>query len=113
MAAAIATPIDERIADLRWTRQIAGERQRSRLNRLICDRRSLIAATTASIADHPRELLFQLPIREYLGSVPRLSVEIARMVKRARARSARDFPEGTDLSRYPEERQRNSNLESG
>jgi ubiquinone/menaquinone biosynthesis C-methylase UbiE len=61
---------------------------------------------------YPRELLFQLPIREYLTRVPELSAEIARMVKRARRGSARDFPQGTDLSRYPEYFRRNFHWQS-
>lgn len=61
---------------------------------------------------YPPELLFQLPLREYLGRVPQLSAEILRMVRRARRGRARDFPEGTELSRYPEYFRRNFHWQS-
>jgi ubiquinone/menaquinone biosynthesis C-methylase UbiE len=61
---------------------------------------------------YPRELLFQLPVREYLATVPELGAEVLRMVQRARRGKARDFEEGTDLSRYPEYFRRNFHWQS-
>jgi ubiquinone/menaquinone biosynthesis C-methylase UbiE len=61
---------------------------------------------------YPPELLFQLPLRRYARSVPKLSAEVLRMVRRARRGRARDFPEGTDLSRYPEYFRRNFHWQS-
>jgi ubiquinone/menaquinone biosynthesis C-methylase UbiE len=61
---------------------------------------------------YPRELLFQLPLRDYLANVPDLAAEVLRMMRRARRGKARDFPEGVDLSRYPEYFRRNFHWQS-
>jgi len=61
---------------------------------------------------YPRELLFQLPVREYLAHVPKLSAEVLRMVRRAQHGRVRDFPGDTDLSRYPEYFRRNFHWQS-
>ncbi|MFZ5896211.1 MAG: class I SAM-dependent methyltransferase [Myxococcota bacterium] len=47
------------------------------------------------------ELLFSLPVREYLSGLPALGVEVARMVRRARNGAVRDLPAEVDLSEYP------------
>jgi ubiquinone/menaquinone biosynthesis C-methylase UbiE len=61
---------------------------------------------------YPRELLFQLPLGEYLRNVPDLAAEVLRMMRRASNGKSRDFPEGTDLSRYPEYFRRNFHWQS-
>jgi len=50
---------------------------------------------------YPEELLFSLPVREYLSDLPALAVEVARMVRRARSGTVRDLPDNVDLSQYP------------
>ncbi|MGC4087802.1 MAG: class I SAM-dependent methyltransferase [Polyangiaceae bacterium] len=50
---------------------------------------------------YPRELLFSLPVREYLSGLPALGVEVARMVRRARNGAVRDLPADVDLTQYP------------
>ena len=62
--------------------------------------------------DYPRELLFQLPVRDYLAHVPKLGAEVLRMVRRAQHGKVRDFPGDTDLTRYPEYFRRNFHWQS-
>jgi ubiquinone/menaquinone biosynthesis C-methylase UbiE len=62
--------------------------------------------------DYPRELLFQLPLREYASHVPKLSAEVLRMLQRAKRGKVRDFPPQIDLSRYPEYFRRNFHWQS-
>jgi ubiquinone/menaquinone biosynthesis C-methylase UbiE len=50
---------------------------------------------------YPEELLFSLPMREYLSGLPGLAVEIARMVRRARTGAVRDLPPDVNLAHYP------------
>lgn len=50
---------------------------------------------------YPEELLFSLPVREYLSGLPGLAVEIARMVRRARSGAVRDLPPDVNLGEYP------------
>jgi ubiquinone/menaquinone biosynthesis C-methylase UbiE len=47
------------------------------------------------------ELLFSLPVREYLSGLPKLAVEVARMVRRARKGRVRDFSGEVELAAYP------------
>ena len=61
---------------------------------------------------YPRELLFQLPVREYLSGLPQLAGELARMVRRARSGTVRDLPEDVNLARYPEYFRRNFHWQS-
>lgn len=57
--------------------------------------------------DYPRELLFQMPVREYAGSLPELARELPRMAWRARRGAVREFPKDVDLGRYPDYFRRN------
>ncbi|HET9929201.1 MAG TPA: class I SAM-dependent methyltransferase [Polyangiaceae bacterium] len=50
---------------------------------------------------YPEELLFSLPVREYLSGLPALAVEVARMARRARSGEVRDLPEEVNLADYP------------
>lgn len=50
---------------------------------------------------YPEELLFSLPVREYLTGLPTLAVEVARMARRARSGEVRDLPRDVDLAAYP------------
>lgn len=61
---------------------------------------------------YPRELLFQLPLRQYLSNVPDLAAEVLRMMRRARRGQARDLPRDVDISRYPEYFRRNFHWQS-
>jgi ubiquinone/menaquinone biosynthesis C-methylase UbiE len=56
---------------------------------------------------YARELLFQMPVREYLSGLPSLAAEVARMVRRARAGRVRELPEGVDLAAFPDYFRRN------
>jgi ubiquinone/menaquinone biosynthesis C-methylase UbiE len=56
---------------------------------------------------YPKELLFQIPVQEYVTSLPRLAAEVARMQRRARRGAVRELPEGVDLGRYPDYFRRN------
>jgi ubiquinone/menaquinone biosynthesis C-methylase UbiE len=56
---------------------------------------------------YPIELLFQMPVREYLRDVPALAKEIASMMGRARTGRVRDLPRDVDLGRYPDYFRRN------
>lgn len=50
---------------------------------------------------YPEELLFSLPMREYLSGLPALAVEVARMARRARSGEVRDLPSEVNLGDYP------------
>ncbi len=56
---------------------------------------------------YSRELLFSLPVREYLSGLPQLAVEVARMLGRARRGQVRDLPPDVELGAYPEYFRRN------
>ena len=56
---------------------------------------------------YSRELLFSLPVREYLNDLPKLAVEVARMVRRARRGQVRDLPPDVELGAYPDYFRRN------
>jgi ubiquinone/menaquinone biosynthesis C-methylase UbiE len=49
---------------------------------------------------YPRELLFDIPVRQYLRSFPRLVADTPRVVRRMRANDYRDIPP-IDRQRYP------------
>jgi ubiquinone/menaquinone biosynthesis C-methylase UbiE len=57
--------------------------------------------------DYPRELLFQLPVREYAGALPTLAAELPRMAWRAHRGAVRELPKDVDLASYPEYFRRN------
>lgn len=59
------------------------------------------------LGHYPRELLFQMPVREYVRGVPALVQEIAQMVVRARTGRVRDLPSDVDLGEYPDYFRRN------
>lgn len=50
---------------------------------------------------YPAELLFQLPVREYARTLPRLAREIPGTLGRMRTKNYRDLPERVDLGEYP------------
>jgi ubiquinone/menaquinone biosynthesis C-methylase UbiE len=56
---------------------------------------------------YSRELLFSLPVREYLSGLPQLAVEVARMFGRARRGRVRELPPDVELGAYPEYFRRN------
>jgi ubiquinone/menaquinone biosynthesis C-methylase UbiE len=49
---------------------------------------------------YPRDLLFQIPIREYARAFPLLLLDAPRVVRRMRARDYKDIP-SVDKGRYP------------
>lgn len=49
---------------------------------------------------YPRELLFDIPVRQYLRSLPRLVRDTPRVVRRMRRGNYKDIPE-VDRQRYP------------
>ena len=49
---------------------------------------------------YPRELLFDIPVRQYLRSLPRLVADTPRVVRRMRKGDFRDIP-AVDKQRYP------------
>ncbi len=55
---------------------------------------------------YPRELLFDIPIRQFLRSLPRLVADTPRVVKRMRAGDFKDIP-AVDKERYPAYYRRN------
>lgn len=57
--------------------------------------------------DYPAELLFQMPVREYAGTLPRLAAELPRMAWRARRGAVRELPKDVDLAAYPDYFRRN------
>ncbi len=62
----------------------------------------LFARDVANVADgmYPRELLFQLPAREYARALPRLLRDGPAVVRRRRAGAYKDVP-AVDPARYP------------
>lgn len=62
----------------------------------------LFARDLQNVADglYPRDLLFQIPIREYARAFPQLLLDAPRVVRRMRARDYKDIP-SVDKSRYP------------
>lgn len=50
---------------------------------------------------YPTELLFDLPLGEYLARVPRFVLDAPRVLERIRARAHRDLPAHVDLEGYP------------
>ena len=55
---------------------------------------------------YPRELLFDLPVRQFLRSLPRLVADTPRVVKRMRSGDYQDIP-AVDKQRYPAYYRRN------
>lgn len=49
---------------------------------------------------YPKDLLFQIPIREYARALPSLLLDAPRVVRRMRARDYKDIP-SVDKGRYP------------
>src|SRR5690349_19305214 len=49
---------------------------------------------------YPRDLLFQIPMREYARVFPRLFLDTPNIVRRMRKRNYKDIPE-VDKTRYP------------
>jgi len=50
---------------------------------------------------YPRELLFEIPLREYAWALPRLIAELPRIALRVRRDGFGELPEGVDASRFP------------
>jgi hypothetical protein len=76
-------------------------------------RELLLRDVAAAAAGHyPTELLFSMPVGEYVSELPALAREIARMAARARRGAVREFPAGEDLSRYPDYFRRNFHWQS-
>lgn len=69
----------------------------------------LLARDVANVeaGAYPSELLFQMPVREYVSDLPRLAVEVSRMIRRAKAHQVRDLPKDVDLGRFPDYFRRN------
>ena len=62
----------------------------------------LFARDLRNVAEglYPRDLLFQIPIREYARAFPLLLLDAPRVVRRMRARDFKDIP-SVDKGRYP------------
>lgn len=56
---------------------------------------------------YPEELLFSLPLTDYLRELPELALEISRMVRRQQKGRVRELPPDVDLSLYPDYFRRN------
>jgi ubiquinone/menaquinone biosynthesis C-methylase UbiE len=78
--------------------QVAPEELRALLRR----RSELHARDLANVeaGAYPQELLFDIPVRQYLRSLPRLVADTPRVVRRMRAGDFRDIPV-VDKQRYP------------
>ena len=50
---------------------------------------------------YPRQLLFQIPLAVYARRMPRLAIDLPRVVRRVRRRDAHDLPREVDLAAYP------------
>ena len=50
---------------------------------------------------YPRELLFQIPVRDYARQLPELARDLPRSSRRAKTGDWRDIPEGVDRQRFP------------
>jgi ubiquinone/menaquinone biosynthesis C-methylase UbiE len=61
----------------------------------------------------PRELLFQMPVREYLAETPRLALDSPRLLLRGRAKRHDDLPASVDRSAYPKYFMRNFHWQTG
>ncbi len=91
--------------------------ERPRPQQLLALRRrhtELLARDVANVeaGHYPRELLFAMPALEYARDLPKLALEIARMIGRARRGKVRDLPHDVDLSRYPDYFRRNFHWQS-
>jgi ubiquinone/menaquinone biosynthesis C-methylase UbiE len=83
-------------------------RRRRRPNRreLVALRRRLRALLKRDVDNvaaglYSEELLFSLPMREYVSGLPKLAVEVARMLRRARQGRVRELPREVELAAYP------------
>jgi len=71
--------------------------------RTLLRRRAALHARDLANVDagyYPRELLFDIPVRQYLRSFPKLVADTPRVVRRMRDRDFRDIPD-VDRQRYP------------
>jgi ubiquinone/menaquinone biosynthesis C-methylase UbiE len=50
---------------------------------------------------YPKELLFQIPLREYARAMPRFTLDIPRAYVRSRRKRFQDLPASARLDRYP------------
>ena len=75
---------------------------RAQLQTILRRRNELHDRDLANVEDglYPRELLFDIPVRQYLRSFPRLVADTPRVVRRMRAGDFRDIPP-VDKQRYP------------
>jgi ubiquinone/menaquinone biosynthesis C-methylase UbiE len=64
---------------------------------------ALLEADLAHVeaGDYPRELLFQLPVADYVRRLPELVRDVPKSASRARRGDFRDLPEGVDRARFP------------
>lgn len=87
-------------------RRLPSERDRRELRRRL---RELLEHDFDNVAAglYSRELLFSLPVREYLSGLPELAVEMARMLRRARRGRVRELPPDVELGAYPDYFRRN------
>jgi ubiquinone/menaquinone biosynthesis C-methylase UbiE len=56
---------------------------------------------------YPRELLFQMPVAEYVSQLPGLAAEVVRMLRRARRGRVRELPADVNLADFPDYFRRN------
>jgi ubiquinone/menaquinone biosynthesis C-methylase UbiE len=63
--------------------------------------------SNAQSGQYPRELLFQMPVAEYVSQLPGLAAEVLRMLRRAKRGRVRELPAGVDLSDFPDYFRRN------
>jgi hypothetical protein len=70
---------------------------RRRLNQLFAQDLANVEAGA-----YPAELLFQLPVREYLWSLPELVAELPRMAWRAKRGAVRVLAPDVDLGLFPD-----------
>ncbi|MFN7952376.1 MAG: class I SAM-dependent methyltransferase [bacterium] len=50
---------------------------------------------------YPRDLLFQIPVRQYAARLPLILADAPNILKRIRRENYRDLPDDVDLDRYP------------
>ncbi|HEY3500069.1 MAG TPA: class I SAM-dependent methyltransferase [Polyangiaceae bacterium] len=76
--------------------------------------RALLKRDVQNVADglYGEELLFSLPVREYLSGLPALAVEVARMIRRAHQGKVRDLPADVNFGEYPDYFRRNFHWQS-
>jgi ubiquinone/menaquinone biosynthesis C-methylase UbiE len=69
----------------------------------------LLAADLSNVDQgfYPRELLFQLPVTEYVKLFPKLISDFPRIIRRAQKKDYRDLPGELDLMEYPAYYRRN------